>query len=251
MSRGNGLLAVIPARGGSKGIPKKNLRPFMGIPLIAHSILFAKLCPEIDHCIVSTDSPEIAKVAREYGADVPFVRPVELASDETPMWPVLRHALQAIEEKEGARYDYLLLLDPTSPAREPRDVSAVLSRLVNCPAADGVIGVSRPDFNPVWHCVVEREGWMVDLIDGGSRFERRQDVNIVYHINGAVYIWRAEFVKREKDSWRRYGKHLVYEIPEMRAMSIDSLEEFKRAEVLVESGLISFPWLEGTKKCAP
>jgi N-acylneuraminate cytidylyltransferase len=245
------LLAIIPARGGSKGLPGKNIRLFAGLPLIAHSILLAKMCPEISRLVVSTDSPEIAEVGRRYGADVPFLRPVELASDETPMWPVLRYALQAIEQEEGDRYDYLLLLDPTSPAREAGDISAALGRLLNCPAADGVVGVSRPDFNPIWHCVLEHEGWMVDLIDEGSRFERRQDVKVVYRINGVLYIWRADFVRKEKNSWRRCGKHLIYEIPEMRAMSIDSLDEFKRAEALVQSGLIRFPWLDGVKECVP
>lgn len=251
MNPGQALLAVIPARGGSKGLAGKNIRLFAGLPLIAHSTLFAKLCPEIDRCIVSTDSLEIAEVGRRYGADVPFLRPAELAGDETPMWPVLRHALQVTEEQEGGRYDYLLLLDPTSPAREPGDIPAALGRLLNCPAADGVIGVSQPDFNPLWHCVLEREGWMVDLIEEGSRFERRQDVKVVYRINGALYIWRADFVRKEKKSWRRNGKHLIYEIPEMRAMSIDSLDEFKRAEALIQSGLIRFPWLDGAKECVP
>lgn len=249
MNFGKRLLGVIPARGGSKGISGKNLRPFVGIPLIAHSVLFAKLCPEIDRCIVSTDSPEIAKVARSFGGEVPFMRPDELARDETPMWPVLRHALTSMEEAGKCQYDYLLLLDPTSPAREPSDVPEVLRRLVECPSADGVIGVSQPDFNPIWHCVVEQDGWMVDLIKEGSEFDRRQDVRVVYRINGSIYIWRADFVRREADSWRQHGKHIIYEIPEMRAMSIDSIEEFKRAEVLVQSGLIKFPWLEGVRAC--
>src|SRR3989304_4564407 len=89
------LLAVIPARGGSKGLPGKNIRPLAGIPLIAHSILLARLCPEIDRLAVSTDSPEIAAVAKQYGADVPFMRPAELARDDSPSWPVVRHALEA------------------------------------------------------------------------------------------------------------------------------------------------------------
>ena len=249
MSGRGELLAVVPARGGSKGFPGKNVQPLAGLPLIAHSLLLARLCPEIYRCVVSTDSQEIAEVAKKFGADVPFMRPVELARDDTPMWPVLRHALETVEDMEGRKYDFLLLLDPTSPAREPADISGALRRLLDCPSADGVIGVSRPDFNPIWHCVVERGGWMADLMEDGSRFERRQDVKVIYRINGALYIWRADFVRKEKDSWRRHGKHLIYEIPEMRAMSIDSIEEFKRAEVLVQSGLIKFPWLDGVTAC--
>ena len=237
------LLAVIPARGGSKGLPGKNIRPFAGLPLIAHTVLYAKMCPEIERCIVSTDSPDIAEVARQFGADVPFHRPTKLAQDDTPLWPVLRHALATVEQQDNVRYDALLLLDPTSPAREPSDVAGALRRLRERSAADGVIGVSQPDFNPIWHCVVERDGWMADLMEEGSRFEQRQAVPRVYRINGSLYLWRAEFVRREERSWRRRGRNLLYEIPEFRAMSIDTAQEFDRAELLVKGGYITFPWL--------
>jgi len=158
-----GLLAVIPARRGSKGLPGKNIRPLAGLPLIAHSILFAKLCPEIKRLIVSTDCDEISDVARQFGADVPFQRSPELAQDDTPIWPVLRHALKAAEDLDGVSYEYLLLLDPTSPGRLPSDVSAAYRLLQGTPSADGIIGVSKPEFNPIWHCVIERDGWMTTL----------------------------------------------------------------------------------------
>ena len=237
------LLAVIPARGGSKGLPGKNVRPFLGLPLIAHTIRFAGLCPEIDRCIVSTDSPDIAEVTRQFGGEVPFLRPAELAGDETPLWPVLRHALAALEEGDRMRYEEVLLLDPTSPAREPADVSEALRRLRACPDADGIISVSRPTFNPIWHCVVERDGWMADLVEDGGRYARRQDVPTVYRINGALYIWRAAFVRSETGSWRGSTRQLIYEMPELRAMSIDTLEEFEQAEMLIRSGLVKLAWL--------
>ena len=244
MIAAKGLLAVIPARGGSKGLPGKNIRPFLGLPLLAHSILFAKMCPEIDRLIVSTDSEEIANVARRAGADVPFMRPPELAQDDTPLWPVLRHALQTAERHDGKEYGMLLLLDPTSPARLPEDIAEALRLLGGKPSADGVIAVSRPFFNPIWHCVVERDGWMADLIEGGDRFNRRQDVPTVYRINGSLYVWRTGFIRRERRGWRAFGKHLLYEIPEIRAMSIDALDEFEQAETFVRQGLITFPWME-------
>lgn len=246
MSDETQLLAVIPARGGSKGVPGKNIRPFAGLPLIAHTIQFARLCPEIHRCIVSTDSPEIAAVAKEFGADVPFLRPPELAQDDTPMWPVLRHALTQVEQHTGTGYGMIVLLDPTSPAREPSDITGAMQRLMQSPDADGIVGVSQPDFNPIWHCVVEREGWMADLIQEGSEFDRRQQVPAVYRINGSLYIWRTEFVRAQEHTWRGNGNHLMYEIPEARAMSIDTPQEFERAELLVKGGLISFPWLNQT-----
>lgn len=243
MTAATGLLAVIPARGGSRGLPGKNIRPFVGLPLIAHSILFAKLCRQIGRLIVSTDSAAIADVARSYGADVPFMRPAGLARDDTPLWAVVRHALEEVEKSDGKRYARLLLLDPTSPARDPEDIQGALDRLDRQPGADGVIGVSQPDFNPIWHCVVERDGWMTYLVDAGIQFSRRQDVPPVYRINGSLYIWQTDFLRREPRGWQGYGRYVICEIPEFRAMSIDDIEEFERAELLVKSGLIKFPWL--------
>ena len=241
MTAGASILAVIPARGGSKGLPGKNIRPLAGLPLIAHSILLARACPEIDRTVVSTDSEEIAAVARRFGAEIPFARPAELAQDDTPMWPVLQHALRAVEDQDG-RYQHLVLLDPTSPGRLPEDVSGALARLRESPEADGVVAVSRPEFNPIWHCVVERNGWMEDLFREGAAYQRRQDVPAVYRINAALYIWRAEFVRSGAESWRS-GKHLLFEIPERRAIHIDDDDEFQRAELLVRSGLLTLPWL--------
>ena len=244
MSDAERLLAVIPARGGSKGLPGKNIRPLSGVPLIAHTVMFAQLCPEIDRCIVSTDSPEIADVAKTYGADVPFLRPPELAQDETPICPVLRHALDHAEKEDGVTYDFLMLLDGTAPTREPRDIAKAFAKLREQPDADGIIGVSQPEYNPIWYCVVELDGLMVDLMAEGSNYERRQDVPPVYRINGMLYIWRTDYLRKTGDSWRVNGQHLIYDIPEERAISIDTIEQFERAEALIKSGRISLPWLD-------
>ena len=170
----------------------------------------------ISRAIVSTDSLEIAEVARRAGAEAPFVRPAELARDDTPMWPVVRHALATEDERSGEPFDYVLLLDPTSPARLPDDVEGAYERLRKHQDADGIVGVSRPPFSPIWHCVVERDGLMASLIEGGEHFGRRQEVPPVYRINGSLYLWRAGFVRSETGEWRR-GRHLIYEIPEHRA----------------------------------
>jgi N-acylneuraminate cytidylyltransferase len=236
------MLAVIPARGGSKGLPGKNIKPFAGLPLIVHSIRFAQMCPEIDRCIVSTDSRDIATVAAKHGGDVPFLRPAELARDDSPTWPALQHALREVEKEEGRPYHLLLLLDPTSPFREPADVTDATRKLEAAPEADGIIGVSQPDFSPIWHCVIERDGMMKDFIDAASTYERRQDVPIVYRINGTIYIWRTAFV-RTAESWRGPGRHVIYEIPEKRALSIDYAYEFERGELMVKHGLVTLPWL--------
>jgi CMP-N,N'-diacetyllegionaminic acid synthase len=236
------ILCVIPARGGSKGLPGKNIRLLAGVPLIGHSIRCARMCPRIARTIVSTDSGEIAAVARANGADVPFMRPVELAQDQTPMLPVLQHALREMERLDGMRYGSVLLLDPTSPGRIPSDVAECVRRLEGDPAADGVVGVSRPEFNPYWHCIVEREGYMAPLIPGADRFDRRQDVPTVYRINASVYLWRRAFLLEVQGSWMK-GRHLMHEIPEARAIHIDDLNEFERADLMIKHGLLKFPWM--------
>lgn len=240
------VLAVIPARGGSKGLPGKNIRPFLGLPLIAHSIRLAKMCPEITRCVVSTDDEAIAEVAREHGADVPFMRPAELAASDTPMWPVLQHALAGAERAEAASYDFLILLDPTSPTRLPSDVSEALGRLLKTPDAVGIVSVSEPEFNPLWHTVVEKDGAMADWLEGAADVQRRQDSPTIYRINGLLYVWRAPFV-RQHPAWRGHGRHLMHVTPDSRACSIDDLEQFQRVEALARAGLLDFPWLEAPR----
>ncbi len=241
-----GVLAVVPARGGSKGLPGKNIRPLAGVPLIGHSILMARQCTGITRAVVSTDAPEIAAVARTFGADV-IDRPGTLSEDQTPMWPVIRHALAHTEALDQREYEFVLLLDPTSPGRLPSDIDEALARLQATPAADGIIGVSQPTFNPIWHCVVERDGFMANLVDAGAAFGRRQDVPPVYRINASLYIWRAAFVRREENDWRTVGQYVMHEIPEVRAIHIDEPADFTHAELLIKEGLVHLPWLDQRK----
>lgn len=238
------MLAVIPARGGSKGLPGKNVRPLMGLPLIAHSIRLARLCPEVTRCVVSTDSDEIAAVARAHGGDVPFLRPAALAQADTPMWPVLQHALAEAERLEGSRYDLLLLLDPTSPTRLPGDVRDAAALLSD--DDDGIVSVSEPEFNPLWHTVIEKDGRMADWLPQAAAISRRQDAPAIYRINGLLYLWRAAFVRRARD-WRAEGRHRMLVVPEARAASIDDLPQFERVEALARAGLLAMPWLKETQ----
>lgn len=236
------FLALIPARGGSKGVPGKNLRPLAGLPLVAHSIRCASLCPEVGRIVVSTDSEEIAEAARSLGAETPFLRPAELARDETPMWPVVRHALDALDP-DGGRHPAVLLLDPTSPGRLPGDVSEARARLERERAADAVVAVSEPGFNPIWHAVVERDGFLEHLIPEGRGYGRRQDLPRVLRINGALYLFRSAFVRREAETWLA-GRLLALEIPDLRAFHIDAEDDLALCELVLEAGLVRLPWLE-------
>ncbi|WP_076259342.1 cytidylyltransferase domain-containing protein [Intrasporangium flavum] len=244
------ILAVIPARGGSKGLPGKNIRPLAGLPLVAHSVRAAAMTPEVTRCVVTTDSEEIADVARAHGGEAPFLRPARLAGDDAPMAPVVRHALEWVEADEGRAYDAVLLLDPTSPSRVPAQLAEAARRLADDPALDGVIAVSEPTFNPVWVGVrpadaSRPDGPLTRFIDAGTGITRRQDAARFLRINGNFYLWRADFVRRLEASWFDEGTHAGLEIPEAQAFSIDDEYEFRLIEALVGAGLITLPWLEG------
>jgi CMP-N,N'-diacetyllegionaminic acid synthase len=237
------VLAVIPARGGSKGLPGKNLLPLAGLPLIAHSVRMAAMCPEIDRCIVSTDSKEIADVARQHGGDVPFLRPTELAQDDTPMWPVLQHALQEMEQQEGTQFASLLLLQPTSPGRLPQDVAQAIAILDSDPKAAGVVAVSQPTFNPRWACVEEIEGYMQQLVPQAAAYVRRQDVPPAYRINALLYLWKRDHVLNQIAPRYYEIPHRMLVVPDERAIDIDGPYDLKLANLLVQEGLLKLPWL--------
>jgi CMP-N-acetylneuraminic acid synthetase len=234
-------LAVIPARGGSKGVPDKNIRPLAGLPLIAHSLELARRCPELARTVVSTDSERIAVIAREAQGEVPFRRPAALAGDDTPMLPVLRHVLEELDP-DDSRYDLLLLLDPTSPGRLPEDVARAHELLRGDPSADGVVAVSEPSFNPLWTAVFDRGGYLEPAFADAGAFARRQDVPRVLRINAALYLFRTDFLRRATGSWLN-GRHRALEIPELRAFHLDSDEDFALCELVLERGLVHLPWL--------
>lgn len=239
MAGSSRILGIIPARGGSKGLPRKNLRPLAGAPLIAHTIEAARLCQRLTRCVVTTDDPEIAAVARDHGAEVPFLRPAELAQDSTPMAPVIRHALETIESQDGP-YDAVVLLDPTSPSRDPNHVDAAIVALL-ASSADGIVAVSQPTFHPSFVGVREVAGRLERYYAEGVGTTRRQEVGRFLRINGNFYVWRTSFVRRLETSWFDEGDHLGFEIPESHSFSIDDLFEFQMIESLWRSGLVSLP----------
>ena len=247
------LLAVIPARGGSKGLPGKNIRPLAGLPLVAHSVRAAALTPAVTRCVVTTDSEEIAEATRAHGGEAPFLRPPELAGDDTPMAPVVRHALDWVERDEGRPYDAVLLLDPTSPARVPQQLVDASRRLAADASLDGVVSVSEPTFNPVWVGVRPTDpnrpdGPLTRFFDHGAGITRRQDAGRFLRINGNFYLWRADFVRRLEASWFDEGVHAGHEIPEAQAFSIDDEYEFRLIEALLAAGLITLPWLSADER---
>lgn len=219
------------------------MRPLAGVPLIGHAIACGRALPTVARTIVTTDDEGIAETARSLGGDVPFLRPAELAQDDTPTAPVIRHALAEIERQEGEHYDGVLLLEPTSPARNPQRIAEAIALFDERQELDGVVAVSEPWFNPLWVGVEEAEdGTMRRFFPEAAGVARRQDNKRRYlRINGAFYLWRAEFVRRLESNWLDEGTFAPFEIPETEAFSIDEEPEFRVIEALVAAGLAQLP----------
>jgi CMP-N,N'-diacetyllegionaminic acid synthase len=188
-------LAVIPCRGGSKGVHRKNLRKIGGIPLVAHTINAANASTLITRTIVSTDDEEIAAVTKEYGGDAPFVRPAEFSTDESKSIDVAMHALRACMQN-GEHYDIFVLLQPTTPLRSAQDIDSTIQLLIDNPSHNSAItvkpvGSSHPNY---LYKTVNDSGEMIPYIDNSMAEIRRQEFADIYVRNGAVYAVRASYM---------------------------------------------------------
>jgi CMP-N-acetylneuraminic acid synthetase len=226
-------VALICARGGSKGVPGKNIRPLAGKPLIAWSIEQARSVRRISRVIVSTDSEEIAAVSRDAGADVPFMRPDALAQDNSPEWLVWQHALNYLKASEGAFPDGLIVIPATAPLRNREDLERCLDEFERG-ASDIVITVTDSHRNPYFNMVRELEDGSVGLVipPGGALF-RRQDVPVVYDVTTVAYVANPDFVMNSGGIFDGRVHHV--NIPPERALDIDTLLDFKIAECLMGS----------------
>jgi len=227
------IVALICARGGSKGLPGKNIRPLGGMPLIAWSIRHALAVPRIKRVIVSTDSEDIAAVARAYGAEVPFMRPADLAQDTSPERGVWRHALEYLRTTEGAYPDVLIVVPATAPLRLPEDLERCLDEFEQGDA-ETIITVSEPHRNPYFNMVKTRADGGVELVIPPAKdvLTRRQDAPDVYDVTTVAYVTHPEFVMR---AWNIFeGRVRAVRIPVERAVDIDTLLDFKVAECLLE-----------------
>lgn len=238
------VLAVIPARGGSKGLPGKNIRMLLGKPLIAYSVELSQTLQHSVECVVSTDDETIAATSRDCGASVPFMRPPHLATDSASTTDALRHALETMEGITGKTYDMVLLLEPTSPTRNPKYVDEAITKLSASPQLDGVISVSEPFFNPLWVGVrpsTDDPSRLTRYFPQGEGIVRRQDTERFLHINGSFYVWRSDFIRTVEGMWFDEGVHGHVEIPEVQAFSIDQLQEFDLIQAVAEAGLAPLP----------
>ena len=223
-------VAFIFARGGSKGLPGKNIRMFAGKPLIAWAIEHAHEAQGIRRVIVSTDSEEIAVVAAQFGAEVPFMRPSHLAKDDSPEWLSWRHALEFIRNDEGSFPDVMVSVPVTAPLRQPIDIERCLE-LFSKGDADVVITVTEAHRNPYFNMVTMQSNGSVGLvIPPTSGISRRQDAPEVYDMTTLAYVANPEFVMTHEHAFA--GRVKAVHVPIERSIDIDSLLDFEMAEFL-------------------
>ena len=224
-------VAFIFARGGSKGLPGKNIRPLNGKPLIAWSIEHALAVPRIDRIIVSTDSAEVAEVARQHGAEVPFMRPAELAGDNSPEWLAWRHALNYLKQSTGALPEVMVSVPTTAPLRLPIDIENCLDEYKKG-NVDMVITVTDAHRSPYFNMVkANADGTVGLVIPPGSAIARRQDAPVVYDMATVAYVARPEFVMTHNATFE--GRVRMVHVPTERAIDIDTLLDFQIAESLL------------------
>ncbi len=225
------VLGLIPARGGSKGVPRKNVRPLGGRPLLEYTADAARSARRLAEVVLSTEDDEIAQIGRGCGLDVPFLRPPELAQDETPMLPVVIHALQWLEE-HGRCFDAVCLLQPTNPLRRPEDIDACIA-LLEEQRADAVVTVLPVplEYNPHW-VYFRCENGCIHLATGEmAPIARRQDLPPAFHREGSVYVVRRDIVLGQNSL---YGRFLVgHPVDGSRSVNLDTPEDWSRAEALL------------------
>lgn len=232
MKKGSGIiLGVIPARGGSKGVKDKNIRPLLGKPLIAYSIECGLSCPSIDRLIVSTESERIAGISKNCGVEIPFMRPSELARDDTPMMPVLEHALNECESIYKSHIEGIVLLDATSPMRTVNDVENCI-RIFKNGDYDAVISAVPARRNPYFNMVVPENDRIRLVVEPEKQITRRQDCPPVYELNNSIWIFSRKAILEERK--RIPEKSTIYLMDESRSVDVDSELDFKILELLMK-----------------
>lgn len=228
------MLALIPARGGSRGIPGKNTAQLAGRPLIAHTLEVACQLALFDDVVVSTDSEAIAEVGKQYGARVPFLRPAELSHDSTPMFPVVEHALDWLSKHERRDFLRVMVLLPTTPLRQVNDLLAAVAMLNEDPSADAVVSVCRVDEPHPYKLLEIRDGYVHPFIkqNGGIYYGSRQALPPVYARNGALYLVKVS--KLRLHGTLLGHKARAYEMSPERSVNIDSPLDLLLAEALLQ-----------------
>ena len=221
------ILVIIPARGGSKGIPHKNIKPLAGKPLIHYTIDVARQIVADEDICVSTDDSEIIQCVEEYGLKVPFVRPVELATDTAGTYEVLLHAL-SFYEQQGKQYDVVLLLQNTSPFRTANQVKEALALYQS--DIDMVVSVKECSANPYYCVFDENQDGYLKICKGDGNITRRQDAPKVYEYNGAIYAINPQSLKQMP--LNKFSRRIKYVMDEQSSLDLDTMNDWKMAELI-------------------
>ena len=225
------VLGFIPARAGSKGIPGKNVIPLAGRPLLIYTLDAARKSEVFDHLIVSTDGEEIARIAIQEGADVPFIRPPELSTDDAKGIDVLHHTMRWLEDR-GRKYNCVMVLQPTSPLRTAQDITGALDLFIKR-NADAVVSVCEAEHHPWWSNTLSEDGRMDEFLRPGIP-ANRQELPKYYRLNGAIYLARWDFIIT-RTTW--FGPTTyAYIMPPERSVDIDDPVDFILAEALIVQG---------------
>ncbi|MCK4348560.1 MAG: acylneuraminate cytidylyltransferase family protein [Thermoplasmatales archaeon] len=227
------IVAFIPARGGSKGLIRKNIKHLLGKPLIAWTIEQAKKSKYIDKVVVSTEDEEIAEISKKYGAEV-IKRPGELAKDDSPTSDAIMHAINWFEER-GEYFEIVVLLEPTSPLRDVEDIDKCVEILIGNPKAKAIVGVAKLESShPEFNMVINEEGF-IRKTDGTTNFKvlRRQDLEDVYFFEGSIYISEVGVLKQKRTFYHELT--LAYVVPKYKSLEVDELCDFICIEALMKA----------------
>lgn len=225
MINNKSVLAIIPARGGSKGVRKKNIRVIAGKPLIAWTIEEAKKSKYIDRVVLSSDDEEIMKVARQWGCEVPFTRPSELAQDQTPGISPVLHALELL-----GKFDYVILLQPTSPMRKVDSIDGCLDKLES-KNGNAIVSVTEPNKNPYWMYKIGDNERLLPFVSQNKLIPQRQMLPEIFSLNGAVYIATYDFLLQEKGFLT--SETIGYVMPQEESLDIDTELDLEMCDFLL------------------
>ena len=231
------ILFIVTARGGSKGVPRKNIKLLGGLPLIAYKINAAKKCKYDNRIIVSTDDEEIASVARKYGGEVPFMRPAHLAEDNSSSMDVVEHAINWIKSNDNEKYDYVCLLEPSSPFATTEDFDKAFDIIVNN-NADTLVSLKEVEVSKKFIFTLDQNGKLSYFYDSILKLQssRRQDQMPEYTMNGCMYIAKFDYVVRNK--LFHSINSVPYIMPNHKSIEIDSMDDYNYASYLIESKII-------------
>ena len=230
------ILALIPARGGSKGVPRKNIRSIAGKPLISYSIESAIAAgDDFYRVLVSTDDPEIAEISLKYGAEVPFLRPKDLGGDKIAMLPVIKHAIQFVENQDQVKIDWVFLMQPTAPLRTKEDIHNAI-QLAKAGGCDSVISVVQVfAVHPILMKRIENDQLLPFCVDEKEGTRRQDYQPAAYMRNGAIYLTKRDVLMDRNSIWGDTIR--PYIMPEERSLNIDSEMDLKLVDLILSENL--------------